>query len=69
MLGDFVVLPARGGWALKVDGAATAILEYETREEAASIGALMAARRGVSLVIRDEDGVCACVQACAPTFP
>lgn len=66
MLRDFVVLPARGGWALKVDGAATAILEYETRDEAASIGALIAARRGVSLVIRDEDDVRARAQACDP---
>ncbi|MGO4808625.1 DUF2188 domain-containing protein [Cupriavidus sp. 2MCAB6] len=66
MFRDFVVFPAGGGWALKVDGAATAILQYETREEAASIGAVMAARRGVSLVIRGHEENPPCVAAADP---
>ncbi|MGO4330259.1 DUF2188 domain-containing protein [Cupriavidus sp. 2TAF22] len=58
MLRDFIVLPTQTGWVLKVAGAATAILQYDTREEAAQAGAVLAARHAVRLIL-DESGNCA----------
>lgn len=51
---DFVVCANRAGWVLKVCGAVTAILEFESRDEALSVGSAVAVRKGVDLVIEEQ---------------
>ncbi|MGO4332613.1 DUF2188 domain-containing protein [Cupriavidus sp. 2TAF22] len=51
---DFVVCANRAGWVLKVCGAVTAILEFESRDEAMSFGNAIAVRKGVDLVLEEQ---------------
>ncbi|MFJ1259787.1 DUF2188 domain-containing protein [Cupriavidus sp. CuC1] len=48
---DFMVCAGQTGWILKVCGTVTAILEFESKDEAVSVGSTLAARHGVDLVI------------------
>lgn len=54
---DFTICAVNASWVLKVCGAATAILEFESRDEALSVGSAIAARKGVGLVIEERSGV------------
>ncbi|WP_420995630.1 DUF2188 domain-containing protein [Cupriavidus sp. 30B13] len=55
MLEDFAVLPTRAGWVLKAAGAATAIVQYDTREEAEQAGAALARRHAVRLIVEEPE--------------
>lgn len=53
---DIMVCAVRAGWILKTCGAATAILEFEGKDEAIHIGQSLASRYGVNLIIEESHG-------------
>lgn len=63
---DIMVCAVNASWVLKVCGAASAILEFESRDEALSVGSAMAAREGVALVIEERSGMMQCMSLAQP---
>ncbi|MGT2454041.1 DUF2188 domain-containing protein [Cupriavidus basilensis] len=61
-----MVCAVNASWVLKVCGAATAILEFESQDEALSIGSAIAARKGVALVLQER---CGTMQLMRPALP
>ncbi|WP_416046979.1 hypothetical protein [Cupriavidus basilensis] len=60
---DIMVCAVRAGWILKTCGAATAILEFEDKDEAIHIGQSLASRYDVNFVIEEPCGMLQFTQA------
>lgn len=56
MPSDITVCAVNASWVLKVCGATTAILEFESLDEALSVGSALAARKGVDLMLEERSG-------------
>ncbi|EHP44140.1 hypothetical protein OR16_04152 [Cupriavidus basilensis OR16] len=54
---DLIICAVRAGWVLEVWGEAIAILEFDSHDEALSLGNTIATRHGINLIIEDAGGL------------